>query len=223
MNRWAARSRLLPVLLLLPLTTSPGPARGAGPEGRGDGQGVPAGIQVPPGFEVTLFAAPPEVHYPTCLTATPDGEVYVGVDENANLDIKPDRGRVLRCVDADGDGKADRITVFARMDSPRGLVHDGRTLYVLHPPDLTAYRDDDGDGRADRSETLVRGIGRELSFHGADHTTNGIRLGIDGWLYIAGGDYGFVKAMGKDGAERQLRGGGIARVRLDGSGLEVVS
>ena len=107
------------------------------------------------------------------------------------------------------------------MDSPRGLVHDAGTLYVLHPPDLTAYHDDDGDGTADRSETLVKGIGFDLKFRGADHTTNGIQLGIDGWLYVAVGDYGFIKAVGKDGTERQLRGGGIARVRTDGSGLEV--
>jgi putative heme-binding domain-containing protein len=223
MDCWVGRSCVLAAWLLLSPTTAPGPARAAGPVEKGGDKGRLAGIKVPPGFEVTLFAAPPEVRYPTCLAATPDGEVFVGVDENGSLDRKPDRGRVLRCVDGDGDGRADRITVFARMESPRGLVHDGRTLFVLHPPDLTAYHDDDGDGQADRSETLVRGIGRDLSFRGADHTTNGIRLGIDGWLYIAVGDYGFVKAVGEDGAERQLRGGGVARVRTDGSGLEVVS
>jgi putative membrane-bound dehydrogenase-like protein len=193
-----------------------GSTRPAGPKNR-----LLAGIKVPPGFEVTLFAAPPEVHYPTCLTAAPTGEVFVGVDENGSIDAKADRGRVLRCLDDDGDGVADRINVFARMDSPRGLVYDGGTLYVLHPPDLTAYHDDDGDGTADRSLTLVKGIGFDLKFRGADHTTNGIQLGIDGWLYIAVGDYGFLKAVGSDGTECRLRGGGIARVRTDGSGLEI--
>ena len=48
---------------------SSGSARPAGPKKR-----LLAGIKVPPGFEVTLFAAPPEVHYPTCLTAAPTGE-----------------------------------------------------------------------------------------------------------------------------------------------------
>ena len=195
---------------------APGSARPAAPKNR-----LLAGIKVPPGFEVTLFAAPPEVHYPTCLTAAPTGEVFVGVDENGSIDAKAERGRVLRCLDDDGDGTADRINVFARMDSPRGLVYDAGTLYVLHPPDLTAYHDDDGDGTADRAVTLVKGIGFDLKFRGADHTTNGIQLGIDGWLYIAVGDYGFKKAVGTDGTECRLRGGGIARVRTDGSGLEV--
>jgi putative membrane-bound dehydrogenase-like protein len=180
-------------------------------------------IKAPPGFQVTLFAAPPDVHYPTCLTAAPTGEVFVGIDENGSLDAKPERGRVLRCLDDDGDGKADRINVFAVMDSPRGLIYDAGTLYVLHPPDLTAYHDDNGDGVSDRAEDLVKGIGFTLKFRGADHTTNGIRMGIDGWIYVAVGDYGFLKAEGRDGKSLQLRGGGVVRVRPDGTRLEVVS
>jgi putative membrane-bound dehydrogenase-like protein len=179
------------------------------------------GIKAPPGFQVTLFAAPPEVNYPTCLACAPTGEVFIGIDQNGSLDAKPDRGRVLRCLDTDGDGKMDKHTVFCKVDSPRGLFFDHKTLYVLHPPFLTAFHDDDGDGVADRSEVLVTGIGFDLKFRGADHTTNGIRMGIDGWIYIAVGDYGFVKAQGKDGRTAQLHGGGIARVRPDGSGLEV--
>ena len=108
------------------------------------------------------------------------------------------------------------------MDSPRGLWWDHKTLYVLHPPFLSAFHDDDGDGVADREEVLVKGIGFDLKFRGADHTTNGFRMGIDGWLYIAVGDYGFTKAEGKDGKTLQLRGGGIVRVRPDGTGLETV-
>ncbi|MHC5544892.1 DUF7133 domain-containing protein, partial [Singulisphaera rosea] len=144
-------------------------------------------------------------------------------DENGSIDAKGGRGRVVRCLDDDGDGKADRFNVFATMDSPRGLIVDGKTLYVLHPPDLTAYHDDNGDGVADRSEDLVKGIGFDLKFRGADHTTNGIRLGIDGWIYVAVGDYGFLKAQGKDGGPLQFRGGGVVRVRTDGTGLEIYS
>jgi len=190
---------------------------------KGDDSAILQGIKAPAGFELSAFASPPEVRYPTCLAASPTGEVYVGVDENGSLDAKANRGRVVRCVDTDGDGKADKFNVFASMDSPRGLIWDAGTLYVLHPPTLTAFRDTDGDGAADKSEVLVNGIGFDLKFRGADHTTNGIRLGIDGFLYIAVGDYGFIKAEGKDGATRQLLGGGIARVRTDGTGLEIVS
>ncbi len=185
--------------------------------------GLLAGVKVPPGFEATLFAAPPEINYPTCLAAAPGGELYVGVDLNGSLDARPDRGSVVRCVDEDGDGRADRFNVFARMDSPRGVHFDAGTLYVLHPPRLTAFVDENADGVADREEVLVDGIGFDLKFRGADHTTNGLRLGIDGWIYIAVGDYGFVAAKGRDGRQVQLHGGGVVRVRTDGSGLEIVS
>jgi predicted RNase H-like HicB family nuclease len=46
-------------------------------------------------------------------------------------------------------------------------------------------------------------------------------MGIDGWIYIAVGDYGIVEAKGKDGAKVTLRGGGILRVRPDGTELEI--
>lgn len=174
------------------------------------------------GYKVTLFAEPPFAEYPTCVTASLDGVVFVGTDPNLAQDFVKGRGRVVRLVDDDGDGRADRYTVFADVDSPRGLVWDGKALYVLHPPNLTAYYDDNGDGIADRSVDLVRGISAgSLDFRSADHSTNGITLGIDGWIYIAVGDYGFVKATGRDGVQLAHHGGGIARVRTDGSGLEM--
>ena len=191
-----------------------------------------AGVKVPSGWQATMFAAPPNVSYPTCLAAAPTGEVFVGIDENGSLDSKPNRGRIVRCVDADNDGKADQFTNFATIDSPRGLIVEdvsvagkrkATRVYCLAPPLLLAFQDDDGDGISDRTETLVEGIGFDLKFRGADHTTNGIQLGIDGWIYVAVGDYGFIKAVGSDKKEVQLRGGGIARVRPDGSELEVVS
>ena len=180
------------------------------------------GVTAPTGFNVTLFAAPPDICYPTCLAAGPDGVLFVGVDLNGSLGAKPGKGKVVRCIDTDGDGKADKFNVFTEVDSPRGLWWDDNTLYVLHPPFLSAYRDVDGDGIADKHEVLVKGIGFDLKTRGADHTTNGFRMGIDGWMYIAVGDYGFTKAEGKDGRALQLRGGGIVRVRPDGSGLELV-
>ncbi len=181
-------------------------------------------VTVPPEFSATVFAAPPNIAYPVFLSAAADGTLFVACDENGSLDRKPDRGRVVMCRDTDGDGVADAFTTFAKMDSPRGVAWDAstRTLYVMHPPNLTAYRDADGDGIAESSEDLITGIGFGLDFRGADHTTNGIRLGIDGWIYIAVGDYGFVKATGKDGRALSLRGGGIVRVRPDGSGMELI-
>jgi putative heme-binding domain-containing protein len=182
-------------------------------------------IKPTPGFEVTMFAAPPNVSYPVCLAAAPNGDVFVGCDPNGSLDQKRGRGHIIRCRDTDDDGVADQFKTFAQVDSPRGMVWDAatNTMYVQHPPMVQAYHDDDGDGVSDRVETLVEGLGFDLNFRGADHTTNGMQLGVDGWLYIACGDYGFLAAKGRDGKTLKLHGGGVVRVRPDGTRLEIVS
>ena len=180
-------------------------------------------FKVPAGFKVTLFAGPPVAMYPTCVNESPDGAVFVCVDPNLSLSTLKGVGRVMRLVDTDGDGHADKYTTFATMDSPRGVVSDGKTVYVMHPPTLTAYRDTNGDGIADESTDIVTGLGFDLDFRGADHTTNNVEIGPDGWLYIAVGDYGFIKAVGTDGKQIQHRGGAVVRVRPDGTNLEIVA
>src|SRR5678810_272888 len=79
-------------------------------------------IKLPEGYEATVFARPPGVGYPTSISAAVDGVLFVAIDENGSIDTKTNRGRVLRCIDRDGDGKADEVTVFATMDSPRGVI-----------------------------------------------------------------------------------------------------
>ncbi len=64
---------------------------------RAGNDGLLGEIRAPAGFNVTLFAQPPDISYPTCLAAAPNGEVYVGVDENGSLDAeaRPRPGRPL--------------------------------------------------------------------------------------------------------------------------------
>lgn len=179
-------------------------------------------VNAPDGFNLTVFAEPPLVNYPVCLTAASTGELFVGIDEQGSLGKDKGRGRVVRCLDTDGDGRADQVNTFAKMDHPRGLIYDNGKLWVLHPPYLTLFEDTDRNGVADREKRLVSGISTDyVGKRGADHTTNGIRMGIDGWIYIAVGDFGFYKAVGADGRTLSRRGGGIVRVRPDGTEMEI--
>lgn len=179
-------------------------------------------VQAPTEFDVTIFATPPAVNYPVFVSAAPDGTLYVSSDGNGSLDRKPHLGRVLRVRDTNGDGQADEVKAFAPdVDSPRGLVWDQDRLYLLHPPDLSVFIDRDGDGVAEERQTLVTGIGWGFKDRPADHGSNGLELGVDGWLYAAIGDFGFLEATGTDGLKLQLRGGGVVRVRPDGSRLEL--
>ena len=178
----------------------------------------------PEGFGMTLFAAPPAVNYPVFISAAADGALYVSSDGNGSLGRQPHRGRILRLRDTDGDGRADEVKEFVKdVDSPRGLVWDHDRLYLIHPPDISVFIDNHASGVADQSKTLIKGIAFGFADRPADHTTNGLELGIDGWLYIAGGDFGFMDAVGTDGKHLQHRGGGVVRFRPDGTGIELVS
>ena len=127
----------------------------------------------------------------------------------------------MRLVDTNGDGVADEYTTFVDVSSPRGIAVDGKTVYVMHPPNLTAYHDTNGDGVADDSTDLVKGLGFGIDVRSSDHSTNNITLAIDGWIYVAVGDYGYANAVGKDGNTIRRHGGSIVRVRTDGTGLEI--
>ena len=178
-------------------------------------------VKVPEGFDVTLFANAKAANYPVYVSAAPNGDLYVSSDGNGSLGRNPQRGRIIRLRDTDGDGRADETKVFAEVDSPRGLVWDHDRLYLVHPPHVSVFIDKNGDGVSDEQKILINGIAFGFADRPADHTTNGLSMGIDGWLYIAGGDFGFMDAVGTDGKHLQHRGGGVIRFRPDGSGLEI--
>lgn len=181
-----------------------------------------ADVKVAPEFDLSLFASSSAANYPVYVAAAPNGDLFVASDGNGSLGMDPERGRVVRLRDTDRDGRADQVTEFVKsLDSPRGMVWDQDRLYVIHPPHLSCFIDSDGDGRSDSQKTLVSGIAFGFPDRTADHTTNGLSIGIDGWLYIAGGDFGFKEAVGSDGTRLQHRAGGVLRCRLDGSKLEI--
>jgi putative heme-binding domain-containing protein len=188
----------------------------------------------PADLSFTRFASSDLTPSPTCLTAAADGRVFVGVDLLGSLGKGAGKGRIIRLTDTDLDGKADAHSVFAKVDNPRGLISCGDKLFVLHTiipestgiltgMNLSVLEDKNDDGTADGPpRTLIKDISvaEHNRSRGADHTTNGIRMGIDGWIYIAVGDFGCVDATGTDGKKLTQLGGGIIRVRPDGTQME---
>ena len=179
---------------------------------------------VPKDFNVSIFAAAPDIFSPASMAVSPNGDVYIGEDPY-NTSDKREMGlaKVLLCRDTNGDGQADRFITFAtHINSPQGMCFVGDTLYVTHAPFLTAFRDVDGDGVADTREDLITGFG-PVPVGLVHHIPSGVRMGIDGFLYVSVGDKGIVKATGTDGHSIELHGGGVVRVRPDGTMLEVYS
>jgi putative heme-binding domain-containing protein len=187
----------------------------------------------PDDLNIMGFSGPKLTPSPACLAVAATGEVYVGVDMIGSLGKKPGQGRIVRLVDCNNDGIIDRHTEYAMVDDPRGIISIGDKLYVLHTvfEDSTAvgmaldvYEDKDNDGFADgKPQRIVNHMSNPtyLASRGTDHATNGIRLGIDGWIYIAVGDFGFHDAEGTDGKKVTMLGGGIVRVRPDGTEMEI--
>src|SRR5690625_4640352 len=120
----------------------------------------------------------------------------------------------------------------------RGVVRTGDEVeIVLHTRfspetekaenmDLVVYKDVDGDGIADgEPEVLISDLSNPayLVRRGTDHATNGIQIGIDGWIYIAVGDFGYYNATDRSGKKLTMLGGGILRIRPDGTEMEEFS
>lgn len=192
-----------------------------------------AKLNWPSDLSIMGFSGPNLTPSPACLAVAASGEVYVGVDMIGSLGKKPGQGRIVKLVDCNNDGIIDRHTEYAKVDDPRGIISVGDKLYVLHTVftdtvatgmALEVYEDKDNDGFADGPpKTLVGHMSNPtyLASRGTDHATNGIRLGIDGWIYIAVGDFGFHDAEGSDGKKVTMLGGGIVRVRPDGAEMEI--
>jgi putative membrane-bound dehydrogenase-like protein len=220
--RWIAGAILaatgLPLLLLGSDPGAPGPAVGPQTEKR-----FPP-LTVPPGFKATLFACDPLIEYPSVIAAGPrPGAIFVAIDYMTGMGYDIVRRDEIRLVeDMDGDGYADRATVFARgFNSIQGLAYHDGTLYVMHAPFLTALRDAKGTGVADERRDLLVGLGLTPEQNPTRlHCANGVTVGHDGWLYLALGDNG-VDVQRPEGDRLVLHGGGILRCRPDGSDLHV--
>ena len=140
-------------------------------------------------------------------------------------DLSFHKERVYKMVDTDGNGVADKITLFAEGFNSVGagiaagiLYHDG-WVYVTAQPDLWRLKDTDGDGVADVKELVVTGFGAHIAYAG--HDMHGLRLGPDGRIYWTIGDKG-SNVTSKEGKHFFYpHSGAVFRSEPDGSGFEV--
>lgn len=171
-----------------------------------------------PGWKIELIAHAPDLSHPSVVTCSPDGRVFVAEDP---MDIRSPadstNGRIL-CIHPDG-----RRTVFAdQLHAVFGMQYFAGRLYVLHNPKFSTFRDSNGIG-TDRRELIAQTNPNPWALDWNDHVPANFRLGMDGYFYIAVGDKGLFGAVGTDGRKLDLQGGGIVRIRPDGSGLEAFS
>ena len=131
--------------------------------------------------------------------------------------------QVRRLTDRDGDGVADDVKVFAagmnelERGALAGVLAWGRQqVYATAIPELVAWRDSMGTGRARR--VLQSGFGVHMGQGG--HDMHGLTMGLDGRLYWSIGDRGFDLTT-RDGRRLAAHEGAVFRCWPDGSGLEL--
>ena len=178
-----------------------------------------ASMKPRPRFQVELVAAEPLVMDPVAFAWGADGKLWVvemadyprGIDGQGKFG-----GRVRFLEDTDGDGGYDRSTVFLdALGFPSGVMPWRRGVLVTCAPEIFYAEDTDGDGKADVRRTLYKGFVEGNQ----QHRVNGLRWGLDNWIYCANGDSGGEIESTKTG-QRVAIGGRDFRIRPDDGAIE---
>lgn len=142
-------------------------------------------MSVRPGLKVELVAAEPLIEDPVAFDWDSSGRLWVV--EMGNYPNADDGGRVRVLEDEDGDGRYDSATTFLdNLPWPSGICVWRDGAIVTAAPDVLYAVDRNGDGRADETTVLCTGFGEGNQ----QHRVNGLRWGMDGWMYLANGDSG---------------------------------
>ena len=185
-------SLLLGPLVLAASTLFAANPAGVGPEAARESAKK---FTVADGLEVSLFASEPMVRNPTDMDIDARGRVWIteGVNYRSTFQkwgvLQPAGDRVVILEDTNGDGVADKETVFYQdpsINAALGLCVLGNKVIVSDSPHVFVLTDTDGDGKADKRELLFTGI----SGKDHDHGVHAFVFGPDGKLYFNMGNEG---------------------------------
>ena len=128
-------------------------------------------FKLPEGYEVNLFASEeqfPDLKKPVQMTFDAKGRLWVTTMGSYPMYLpgKPVNDKVLIFEDTDGDGKADKQTVFAdKLHVPTGIELGDGGAYVAQQPNLMFLKDTDGDDKADVRKLVMHGFDTADSHH----------------------------------------------------------
>jgi len=177
---------------------------------------------LPEGFEVNLFAADPMLAKPIQMNFDPAGRLWIAASE-VYPQIAPGQkanDRVLILEDTDGDGKADKTTVFAEgLLIPTAVIPGDGGAYVADSTDLVHFSDPDPTtGKARTKRIVLSGFGTEDTHH-ILHT---LRWGPDGSLHFSQSIYIHSHIETPHGP-RRLNAGGVWTYRPKTQELSVLA
>ena len=156
-------------------------------------------VKLPPGFSIAVYAEVPNAR---SMALGPGGVLFVGTRSE---------GKVFAVVDADKDGKAERVVTIAKdLEMPNGVALKNGALYVAEVGRILRF--DDAERRLDSAKPVVVTDAYPKDGH---HGWKFIAFGPDGLLYVP------VGAPCNDCEKEDPRYASITRIKPDGSGLEV--
>jgi putative heme-binding domain-containing protein len=178
-------------------------------------------FKLPAGFEINLVVAEPEIQKPLNMAFDERGRIWLTCTEEYPYAAPPDRPgkdsiRILE--DTDGDGRYEKMTVFADgLNIPIGIYpwKGGCVAYSI--PNIWHLEDADGDGVCDKRSVLYGPFDTSRDTHGM---VNSFRRGWDGWIYACHGFNNDSRVKGRDGNEVHMQSGNTFRFKLDGSRIE---
>jgi putative membrane-bound dehydrogenase-like protein len=173
-------------------------------------------MELPPGFQCSVFAAEPDVQQPIAMAWDARGRLWVAecytYAENPDRWNTSLRDRILIFEDADNDGHFDKRTVFWDEGVRLTSIEIGNGgVYALCAPNLIFIPDRNGDDVPDGApEVLLDGFNFKTIGH---NIVNGLRWGPDGWLYGRHGitDTSAIGAPGTPEKDRTRMNCGIFR------------
>lgn len=146
-------------------------------------------------LELTLFASEPMMTNPTNMDIDDRGRIWITEAYNYRTQLNPknptkaEGDRILILEDTDGDGKADKSTVFYQgtdINSALGIAVFGNKIFVSVSPNVFVFTDENGDDVPDSKEVLLTGVGGVQH----DHGMHAFTFAPDGKLYFNYGNEG---------------------------------
>jgi putative membrane-bound dehydrogenase-like protein len=144
---------------------------------------------VPQGFHVELFASEEDfgTGKPICMNWDERGRLWVALTYDYPNNLQPPgqgHDRIVILEDTDGDGKADKCTVFAeKLSIPTSIMFARGGVIVFDAGQTVFLKDTDGDGKADVREVLF-GTWSMRDTHG---TASNMQYGLDNWIWAMQG------------------------------------
>ena len=170
-------------------------------------------IVTPPGLKAKLFAGDPQIGAALAMDWDERGRLWLceSVDYPNNLQ-PPGKGndRIRICEDTDGDGKADKFTVFAEnLSVPQAITFARGGVIVLIGTETVFLKDTDGDDKADVKKVLIQGWSQGDTHGGVSN----FRYGHDNWIWAM---QGYNHSSPQFGDKKGPRfGAGFFRFKLD--------